>query len=338
MAETTEPMSNTDAAATSALDQTVTRLSRNWVLKQGIFLVVLLVFGVWGLADALHFYPRRGLEDASARLRAYLEAAALAGKLTPGDIKVEDPAAALAELRPRAESLHTAALGPAQDRAAMDARMLNARREWLEALARAWRLAPAAQPVIWPGDSPKEMADAATRTVRFDPVRGIGLMVARPGAAAEEITPQRLLGELVQVWNTRNAVKPLSGYDMFFQWFFVVVGFGGGAWLGLVLVRAASRKFRWDPPTQRLTLPGGASFVPSDVKEFDKRRWHKFYVTIHLNSGVAHTLDLLRYVPLEEWVLAMERTAFPDSVERPAPEPAAADSAEQNAGAASPNN
>ena len=34
-------------------------------MKQGAFLIVLLVFGVWGLADALHFYPRRGLEEAS---------------------------------------------------------------------------------------------------------------------------------------------------------------------------------------------------------------------------------------------------------------------------------
>ena len=172
----------------------------------------------------------------------------------------------------------------------------------------------------------------------FDHVRGVGLVVSAKGAQPQEIPPQRLLAELTQVWSARNAPKPLSSYDMFFQWFFVVAGFGGGGWLAAVLLRAASRKFRWDPPTQRLTLPGGASFVPSDVKEFDKRRWHKFYVTIHLNSGVAHTLDLLRYVPLEEWVLAMERTAFPDSVERSAPEPAAADSAEQNAGAASPNN
>lgn len=316
MPETTEnPAPNADAAPPAA-EQTVTRLSRNWLIKQGAFLVVLLVFGVWGLADALHFYPRRGLEEASARLREHLQAAAAAGKLTPADLKVEDPRGALAALRPRAEELRGASLGSAADRATIDARFLDTRREWLESLARAWRLGPEPQTVVWPGQSAGELPDAATRSVLFDHVRGVGLVVSTKGAQPQEIPPQRLLAELTQVWSARNAPKPLSSYDMFFQWFFVVAGFGGGAWLSVVLLRAASRTYRWNPATQTLTLPGGASFSPADLKEVDKRRWHKFFVTLHFKNGASHTLDLLRYVPLEDWVLAMERTAFPESAEK----------------------
>ncbi|MBX3403103.1 MAG: hypothetical protein KF699_06785 [Phycisphaeraceae bacterium] len=318
MPEITENSAQKVDAMPSALNQTATRLSRNWLLKQGAFLIVLLVFGVWGLADALHFYPRRGLEEASARLRDHLQAAAAAGKLTPADLKIDEPSSALAVLRPRAEELQSASLGSAADRATIDARFLNTRREWLESLARAWRLGPEPQVVVWPGQSAAELPDAATRSVLFDHVRGVGLVVSAKGAQPQEIPPQRLLAELAQVWSTRNAPKPLSSYDMFFQWFFVVAGFGGGGWLATVLLRAASRTYRWNPTTQTLSLPGGASFTPADLKEVDKRRWHKFFVTLHLRNGAAHTLDLLRYVPLEEWVLAMERTAFPEPAQ-PAP-------------------
>jgi hypothetical protein len=312
MHETTENSALKVDAAPPATEQIVTRLSRNWLIKQGVFLVVLLVFGVWGLADALYFYPRRGLEEASARLRDHLQAAAAAGKLTPADLKIDDPRSALSSLRPRAEELHAASLGSAADRATVEARFLNTRREWLESLARAWRLGPEPQTVVWPGQSAAELPDAATRSVLFDHVRGVGLVVSAKGAQPQEIPPQRLLAELVQVWSARNAPKPLSSYDMYFQWFFVVAGFGGGAWLSVVLLRAASRTYRWNPGTQTLTLPGGVSFSPADLKEVDKRRWHKFFVTLRLRDGTAHTLDLLRYVPLEEWVLAMERTAFPE--------------------------
>ncbi|MGH7132453.1 MAG: hypothetical protein ACREJO_10960, partial [Phycisphaerales bacterium] len=67
-------------------------------------------------------------------------------------------------------------------------------------------------------------------------------------------------------------------------------------------------------------FPDGKTIVPADIAEFDKRKWDKFYVTINLKGGEARKLDLLRYVPLEEWVLAMERTAFPETA--PPEEPA----------------
>ncbi len=300
---------------------TSTRLSSSWTLKQGIFLTVLLVFGAWGLADALYFYPRRGLEDASFKLRNYLAAAAEAGRLVPSQIAIPDLRAAHDELVPRMEELAKAASSTTLE--APRAKFDFAKAQWLQALARTWRLVPEPQVVVSPGDLPKDVfVDAATRTVKYDPIKGIGL-VTSDGSAPTELAPQRLLNELVQKWNTGDQVKPLSGYDMPLQWVFVVLGFGGGAWMLLTMVRAASKTYRWEPGTQTLIMPGGKRIVPADVKEFDKRRWHKFFVTLHLKDGSSHTLDLLRYNPLEEWVLAMERTAFPESAapREPSPEP-----------------
>lgn len=314
-----------------------TRLSGNWLLKQGVFLVVLLVFGFWGLADALYFYPRRGLEDASSKLAKYLAAASEAGRLTPTDIAVPDPKATHAELALRAEELAKAASSSAETLETRRARVEFSKFMWLEALARTWRLNATPEVVISPGQLPKEFVDAATRTVKFDPARGIGLVTTAESTTPLEIPPQRLLAELVQKWNTRDQVKPLSGYDMPLQWVFVVVGFGGGLWMLATVVRANTKKFRWDAASQSLTLPGGASFSPADVKEFDKRRWHKFFVTVHLKDGSAHTLDLLRYVPLEEWILAMERTAFPQDAE-PEPKDEPLPVAAGNDGEPNPNN
>jgi len=315
---------------------TTTRLSGNWVIKQGVFLSVLLVFGVWGLADALYFYPRRGLEDASFKLRNYLVAASESGRLAPAELAIADPKRAYDELRPRAEELKRAATSSAQGTEYRRARFDSARFEWLEALARTWKLTTEPQVVISPGQLPKDFADAATRTVRYDPARGVGLVDSAGAGAPDELAPQRLLGELTQKWNTRDQVKPLSGYDMPLQWVFVAVGFGGGAWMILTMIRAASKKFRWEPATRTLVLPSGTRIAPGDVKEFDKRRWHKFFVTMHLKDGTTQTLDLLRHVPLEEWVLTMEKEAFPDSVRASSPE-AEPVAATGNAGAENPN-
>jgi hypothetical protein len=317
-------------APTTPSPATTTRLSGNWMLKQGVFLTILLVFGFWGLADALYFYPRRGLEDASSRLWDYFKAASDAGKLTPADLALPDPQAAYAELAPRMEELARASTAAGTDSRLAKVEFAKAR--WLEALSRTWRLTTEPQVVIGPG----QLQSAPTRMVKYDPVKAVGLATSQPGETPTEISPQKLLGELTQKWNARDQVTPLSGYDMPLQWVFVIVGFGGGAWMLLTMVRAASTRFRWEPEPQALTLPNGKRFVPADVKEFDKRRWHKFFVTVHLKDGTSHTLDLLRYVPLEEWVLTMEKTAFPESAGSPSPalEPVPAG----NAAADNPNN
>jgi len=219
--------------------RTTTSLSGNWLMKQGLFLLVLLVFGFWGLADALYFYPRRGLEDASYKLRNYLTAASEAGKLIPSEVGLPDPQRTYEELDPRMEQLAKAAVGPGND--AKNAKLEFERARWLEALSRTWKLTTEPQVVVSPGQLPKDFVDAATRTVRYDPVRGVGLVVSQPGSAPVEIPPQRLLGELVQKWNVRDQVKPLSGYDMPLQWVFVTVGFVGGAGMLFTVLRASAK-------------------------------------------------------------------------------------------------
>jgi hypothetical protein len=44
------------------------------------------------------------------------------------------------------------------------------------------------------------------------------------------------------------------------------------------------------------------------INEVDKRKWHKFFVFLKLaDNSPEIKLDLLRYSPLEDWVLEMEK-------------------------------
>ena len=101
------------------------------------------------------------------------------------------------------------------------------------------------------------------------------------------------------------------------QWLFVVVCLGVGLALTGLILKVKSRTYGWEPVEQRLFLPGGASLVPADIAEFDKRKWDKFLIFLKIKPGHQPLggreirLDLLRYNPLEEWILAMERTAYP---------------------------
>jgi hypothetical protein len=79
-------------------------------------------------------------------------------------------------------------------------------------------------------------------------------------------------------------------------------------------IRVAAKSYQFEPETHTLVLPGGERLAAADLKEVDKRKWHKFYVTLNMNDGRSHTLDLYRHDPLEEWVLEMEKAAFPESV------------------------
>ena len=132
--------------------------------------------------------------------------------------------------------------------------------------------------------------------------------------------------ELQKEWTSsaggsRAAPKPLSWYDIPVQWVFVVIGLGGGAWLLLLFANVARQKYRWDAESQTLHLPDGNTLTPADIEDFDKRKWDKYLIFLKIKPGHSTLggrelkLDLYRYAPLEEWVLAMERTAFPDRTE-----------------------
>ncbi|MFN7021117.1 MAG: hypothetical protein ACK4WH_07300 [Phycisphaerales bacterium] len=294
---TSEPSAPTGAPA-----RTTTTLGRNWLLKTTLFLVLLFGFGVWGLVDALHFYPRRGEMDASLKLARHLQAAQADASLTAGRLKSEDPRGELDSLRARAADIEQRLANPATQKSAQ---FEKTRMVWLEALALMWQL----------NNKPKYLGkDESTppRKLYFKVADGEGEAVAADGTRTK-LSPMDLLGKLAPKLNTSANVTPLSGLDMLFQWIFVFVGFGGGLYVLVSLVRAMGKRYSWDPTAKRLTLPDKSSVTPSDLKELDKRLWHKFYVTLLLKDGRSVTLDLLRYVPLEDWVLEMERTAFPES-------------------------
>jgi hypothetical protein len=152
--------------------------------------------------------------------------------------------------------------------------------------------------------------------------------------------PAKKLDELRTAWTTSgggalSAPKPLSLFDISVQWVYVVVGLGGGFCLLMLYISVARQSYRWEAQTQTLHMPDGNTLTPTDVEDFDKRKWDKFLVFVKVKpthatlGGQELKLDLYRYTPLEEWVLAMERTAFPDRAEPvkaevPAPEPSAA--------------
>jgi hypothetical protein len=153
--------------------------------------------------------------------------------------------------------------------------------------------------------------------------------------------------ELKQKWTTaqgtgRNAPKPLGAYDIPVQWLFVIVGFGGGAWMAWLFIAVKRIRYQWDPAGQVLHLPGrggSGSLTPADIEEFDKRKWDKFLVFLKIRpshptlGGRELKLDLYRYAKLESWILEMERTAFPEAAPPAAESPelvgASADAAPQ---------
>lgn len=285
-----------------------TSLNRPWVLKTGGFMVVLFIFGCWGLFDGVYLYPKRGLEDASYQFRDFLASADKAGFLTTSNITIADPKAVYAELKDKKAQLSQAAAAGAaggtgeQRRAAMDFNKLA----WLESLSKAWRLNTDIKPL---GTNEK-----AGKALSFDMASGKGYSTPVGGGERAELSPQALLNELNTLWGASNKPSPLSAYDMLFQWIFVVVGYVGGFWILMTILKskAKARQITFEPESQRLGLPGGVSLVPADLQDIDKRKWHKFYCTLLTSDGGAHELDLLRYTPLEEWVLAMEKTRFPE--------------------------
>jgi hypothetical protein len=129
--------------------------------------------------------------------------------------------------------------------------------------------------------------------------------------------------ELTRTWTQKSAPTPLSTFDIPSQWGGMAVCIVVTLWVGLSWARGSARSYRWDRAAARLTLPGGHALVPADIAEVDKRKWDKLYVSLKIKPGHAALggrnveFDLLRYEPLEAWILEMERQAFP-------PEPAAA--------------
>lgn len=256
-----------------------TKLNRTWVVKTSIYLVVLLGLGIWGLVDGLIVYPERGRGAASFLEKEYLSQAEEAGILLRAG--VQDPKAEFDRLRAaETEIRQRIAQAQAEQRSPGQSAVELTRLEWLTALHR------------------------------------ISALDAQHTAIPD---PSARLTELQTEWASRKPPKPLSAFDIPSQWLIALAGLGLSAWIVVLFAAVARKKFRYEPATMRLTLPGGKSFTPADIAELDKRQWHKFFVTIRLKDGKTHKLDLLRYTPLEAWVLEMEKHT--DGYEPPKEEP-----------------
>jgi len=247
---------------------TTTSLSRKWLLKMVIFMVALAGLGAWGAYDAWVAYPARGERHARFMLRDYLAAMRDAGRLT--NASVPDPVSELERLRTEGAETEAEA----------------ARLAWLTSLSRIYNLRVVANQNA-SGDEPS----TEPRTV-FE-------------------NPRQRLNDLETELQNQNVPSGLNAYDIPFQYLLVVLGFAGGALAMLVFLgRVATKKYRWDPGEKRLTLPDGRSFTPEQIKSVDKRDWHKYFIHLTVEGEGFNgelKLDLLRFVPLEEWVLEMER-------------------------------
>lgn len=155
-------------------------------------------------------------------------------------------------------------------------------------------------------------------------------------AHTEIAEPIKRFDELNARWTTtqgttKSSPKKLASWDIPVQWLITVLGFGLGLYLVGLIFTVKRTRYTWDPATQTLTLPDGAALTPADIAEFDKRKWHKYLIFLKIKPGVPKVggqelrLDLLRFARLEEWVLAMEKTAFPENqAAAEAPQPASA--------------
>jgi len=131
-----------------------------------------------------------------------------------------------------------------------------------------------------------------------------------------DIAPRQRLAELTSKWQSSKQPAPLKGYDIPSQYLMMLVGYGLFLYIAFLLVRVYATKYRWDPQTRTLTLPGGASITPADLEEVDKRKWDKFIVFLKIKPGVDRVggasirVDTFRHGRVEDWILEMEREAF----------------------------
>ena len=273
-------------------------LGKRWLRKTLIFLVVLIAFGAWGLYDAVIAYPERGERYADWAKLTYLQAAREANSEDFGvferDASVPNPREELRRLSDSEDRQRNLAdaADPSSSRH-LRATMLNARHDWLVGLSRIGRLDPERTAF----ESPRAELD-------------------------------RLQAEL----STAGRPKPLSRWDIPSQWAIMGVCWAIAIWILARAVKVLSLKYRWNPATMTLTLPGGASITPDDLEEVDKRKWDKFIVFLKIKNahptlgGQEIRCDTYQHDELEGWILEMEKAAFgPPEDERPEPAAETAD-------------
>lgn len=249
-----------------------TRVSIRWMRKMVIFFVVCFGLGTWGLYDAVKVYPDRGRLYAKHMLSDYLKAAEETGLIAiPRRVNVPDPAAEIISLEERAEQLNT---------------YEQFRYRWLSSLRPLYgksleKLTEQNQAMEQlPADQRED-----TRTVFVDPAA----------------TYAQLSSEI-----SGSPPKPLSQTDIAVQWLICFAGYLGALLILLRIIQTKSTVYRYEPAGNKLILPKGKTITPDEIETVDKSKWHKFFVALDLKDGSSHKFDLLRFEPLEDWILEME--------------------------------
>ncbi len=260
---------------------TVTRINPKWLRNMSIYIVLLLGLGIWGLVDALVVYPGRGSRAAEFYEYQYLdELSNAAGSFTNTGATVTDPEATLARLKGlRSEAGKMSTVESAQ---------LN----WLTQLH-----------LI--GHSKPDDTKYPRTDFRHEDGKPVEVASVNDRLAA-------LRTKWTKAGGNSSGPSPLDWYDIPTQWIYVALGLGLAPYLLMTVMKVRARVYRFDHATNTLTLPNGESITPADIKEFDKTKWDKVFITLHIRDdhpqlpGKALELDLLRFVPLESWVLHME--------------------------------
>lgn len=272
---------------------TTTTLNRRWVFKMAIFIVALFGLALWGTADAFWIYPAKGAAHEKFMRKEYLERLDEKGLLLR-EASVTDPAAELQRL----VDLENAGESTAE----------KARREWLTSLSRIENLGTLAA---------RNRAELDRRSAEAG---------SAPKATLTLFTdPRAELDGLRSELANQPQPTGLRAYDIPLQYVFMAIGFGGGLWMLLFLLGQSRKKYRYDHAEKRLTLPDGRSFTPAQIRTVDKREWHKFFIHFTVDGFDDELkLDLLRFAPLEDWALEMERLHpnYEPPTEKPAEESA----------------
>lgn len=267
----------TESPASMSSGPLRTHVASRWMKKMAIFLIVCVGLGTWGLLDAAVIYPNRGEKYSQHTLAEYLSAADNLGVLPIARrVNVEDPVTELAELQERAGA---GQLNPFD----------QARLTWLKSLEPVH-----GKPLTKLTRQNTEMASRA-ESDRTDTVT----VFLRPAEKFEELKP---------LLTTGSKPKPLSQTDILVQWLICAAGYAGGLIVLVRIIQTRSTVYRYEPDAHKLILPGGKSITPGEIETVDKSKWHKFFVSLDLKDGSSHQFDLLRFEPLEDWILEMEES------------------------------
>ncbi|MBZ0171026.1 MAG: hypothetical protein K8E66_01465 [Phycisphaerales bacterium] len=319
-------------------DQTVPMrsiISRPWLVRIVIILTVLVGYGIWSLYDAFVAYPERGEAYASSREWVYLDKVIEADKReSPGVLRreaaVPDPVAEFARLRmpeTQQRNAEDAQGGGRRRRAQME----QARLEWLTALSRIGRLHPAytgfyvePDPVVVDRIAALEARAGELSAAERSELDGLKTTATRH-------SPHERFGILDTRWTTESPPGPLQSYDIPVNKISAGACFLFALYLIYLFVIVATKTYQWDPAESRFTLPSGESIVPDDLEDVDKRKWDKFIVFLKIKDnhktlgGAELRFDTYRHGYIEDWILTMEKAAFPERAEEVpgSPEPAA---------------